>query len=89
MKKNETITITRETYELINTYVDLLNKISDAYIMNDATEDTEMAHLSLARWAASAKIKEAIDGDVKDLKESVESATDSLSMLSMLNELHY
>ncbi len=79
---NETITITRETYELINTFVDLLNELSDRYIQNKRLCNTEISHLELSRWAAVYKIKEAIDGDVADLIKAIYGVKDSINILN-------
>lgn len=81
---NETITITSETYELITDYVDLLNEISDRYMLNGDINNTEIAHLELARWAVAYKIKEAIDGDAVDLVKDYVRATDRLDIVKNL-----
>ena len=78
MKKNETITITRETYDLIKEYMSVLNKLSDAYMLDDRKHDSEIAHINLARWGVSYCITEAIDGNNKSLIDSLESAKTSL-----------
>ena len=81
---NETITITRSTYDLIRWYVDLLNEISDRYISNDKTVNSEITHIQLARWGSAHRIQEAIDGNVKGLVDDICGAIDSLAMLNDL-----
>ena len=81
MNKNETITITRETYNLIKRYVDVLNKISDAYILDDKKNTTVTAYVKLARWAVAYKIKSALDGDINSLVEALADETESLELI--------
>lgn len=70
---NETITITRETYNLINEFVELLNEKSDYWIeqANIHKELQDTASVDTARWASAYAVKEAIDGDTDALRKKI------------------
>ena len=61
--------------------MNVLNDLSDTYILSDKRQNTEIAHIELARWAVAFKIKEALDGDTTSLVESLASARESLELI--------